>query len=223
MSEARFHRLEQPDVPSRGSIDIWRFSEISQRENFLDDEERQRLAAYRSPQAQQVFLTGRAGVRLVAARYGGLEPGAVRVRADKNGKPAFVEPQALHFNLSHSGGDVMAAFSGDPVGFDIERRGRAREFEAIAKRFFLPEEAEAVLNAGGGREDVFLKIWTAKEAMVKLTGEGLASALTLARYGPDGQGFLGECPVHLRQFYSGSCCCTVASFFPFEVKGWFDL
>ena len=145
------------------------------------------------------------------------------MRIDERGKPTFVEPGDLHFNLSHSQGAIMAAFSSDPVGLDIEGCGHSRDFAAIARRFFFPEEAEAVLQSGNDREAAFLRIWTAKEAIVKLSGEGLAGGLALARTTPDGQGFLGENPICLRQFVSEGYYGAVASFFPFEVKGWFDL
>ena len=170
-----------------------------------------------------MFLAGRTGVRLVAARHTGLAPGSLRMGSDERGKPFFAGLRDLHFNLSHSGEAVMAAFSGVPVGLDIECRGRSRDFAGIARRFFLPGEADAVLNSGSDQEDVFLKIWTAKEAIVKLSGEGLAGGLSLAGMTPDGRGFLGDKQVCLRHFNSDGCSGTVASFFPFEVKGWFDL
>jgi len=223
MCQAHFQKAVASGPPSRNSVEIWRFPDISGGEELLDTEEKRRLDAYRSPTARRLFLSGRAGVRLVAARYCGLAPGSFRVRCDERGKPAFIGQPDLHFNLSHSGDVALAAFSGAPVGLDIECRGRSRDFAAIARRFFLPEEAEAVLRSGENREDVFLKIWTAKEAIVKLSGKGLAGGLALARTTPDGQGFLGDQAVWLRHFLSDGYHGTAASFLPFEVKGWFDL
>ena len=223
MHHPHFQTPAESSLPPQGAVEVWRFSDHSEREYLLDEEERRRLDAYAAPQARRLFLAGKAGVRLVASRYSRLPPGSLRLQCDEQGKPSFVEPHGLHFNLSHSGGVAMAAFSAAPVGLDIECRGRARDFAAIARRFFLPEEADAVLHPGGDQEDVFLRIWTAKEAIVKLSGKGLSGGLALARTTPDGRGFLGERAVYLQEFYSDGCFGSVASFFPFEVKGWFDL
>ena len=209
-------------LPS-GTVDIWRLSGLSGGEEILDDGERRRLDSYVSPEARRLFLAGRAGVRQVAARYSGLASGSLRMRCDERGKPTLIDPEGLHFNLSHSGGTALAAFSSAPVGVDIERRGRSRDFAAIARRFFLHDEAEAVLRSDVDREEVFLRIWTAKEAIVKLSGKGLAEGLALARTTSDGRGFLGDQDVCLQPFCFDGHVGTVAAFFPFEVKGWFDL
>lgn len=223
MYQASFQDPGEPSLPLRGAVDIWNFRAQAGGAEILDEDERRRLDVYKSPQARQLFLSGRAGVRLVAARYSGLAPEGFRLRSDAQGKPSFVPQEDLHFNLSHSGDIVMAAFSSDPIGLDIECCGRSKDFQAIACRFFLPEEADFVSQAGADCEEVFLRIWTAKEAIVKLTGEGLAGGLAMVRTTPDGQGFLGDQVVYLRQFVAGNCYGTAASFFPFEVKGWFDL
>lgn len=150
-------------------------------------------------------------------------PGDVSIRCDGDGKPQFAVPQDLHFSLSHSGARVLAAFSRAPVGFDYEQFGRSRNFEAIARRFFQPAEAGEVLRAGPGREAVFLRIWTAKEAIVKLVGAGLGNGLEKARTTPDGGGFWGGQEVCLLTFDGEDGLGTVASFEPFVVKDWFDL
>lgn len=58
-----------------------------------------------------------------------------------------------------------------PVGIDLEARRPVRA--ALAARICTPEEL--VFTAPGGRFDSlrFLQLWTAKEAWVKYTGEGL--------------------------------------------------
>lgn len=223
MDDVSFERADGCSAPVAGRVAVWRLRLVPGAEEILEDEERARLAGYASAEARGVFLAGRAGVRLVAGRYSGLAPEAVRMGCDERGKPFFEAPRDLHFNLSHSGGAVMAAFSRVPVGLDIERRGRSRDFQAIARRFFLPAESAAVLEAGSSREDVFLRIWTAKEAIVKLSGDGLGTGLALVGTAPDGQGFLGDRRIYLRRFFSDGCIGTVASFSPFEVKDWFDL
>lgn len=223
MEDVTFQKAEFYCLPTAGCVSVWRFGAGSGSEGILGDAERKRLGACVSPEVRRLFLDGRAGVRVVAGRCGGIPPEAVLLRSDERGKPFFDAPLGLHFNLSHSGGVAMGAFSAEPVGLDIELRGRRRDFSAIARRFFHRSESDAVLRAGGGAEDVFLRIWTAKEAIVKLSGTGLAAGLELAGTDSSGCGFFGDRAVHLRRFISGDCFGTVASFSPFEVKGWFDM
>lgn len=113
---------------------------------------------------------------------------------------------------------VVAAFSGFPIGIDIESPGRCRNFAGIARRFFHPEEADCIAD-----EDDFLRCWTAKEAMLKLAGTGLAGGIADARPGVDGRGEFGGRTVWIERFRVGPCLGAVASFEPFEVKGWFQI
>lgn len=91
------------------------------------------------------------------------------IRTGTNGKPYV--PGGPAFNCSHSGSFVCCAVHGGPVGIDLEARRPVRA--ALAARICTPEEL--VFTAPGGRFDSlrFLQLWTAKEAWVKYTGEGL--------------------------------------------------
>ncbi|MEG1997094.1 MAG: 4'-phosphopantetheinyl transferase superfamily protein [Clostridiales bacterium] len=73
------------------------------------------------------------------------------------------------FSLSHSGDLWAAAFSLEEVGFDVERLRGVMAGSAIAKRYFHQEEQQWL----GRRQEDFLAIWTAKEAVVKWQGRGI--------------------------------------------------
>lgn len=200
-----------------GGIHLWRFRLESADESVLSGDEIARAEAYRSAQARATFVAGRSGIRRAGAAYSGTPASELLIEAE--GKPAFSNAQVC-FNLSHTGSAVIAAFSGSPVGVDLETRGRARDFVGIAARYFHPDEALAVAKAGD--EETFLQLWTAKEAMLKLTGEGIADGLTEARPGVDG-GMLRGRPVHLLRFGFDDQIGALASFEPIEVKGWFQI
>jgi phosphopantetheine--protein transferase-like protein len=104
--------------------------------------------------------------------------------AGAHGKPYFTAPELahVHWSLSHSGRFTAIAFSDSEVGIDIEDTARRREdderYRAIARRFFAPDEIECVCGAAAASvKQRFLRIWTAKEAFVKFTGEGLSRGL----------------------------------------------
>lgn len=92
----------------------------------------------------------------------------------EKGKPYFPNNPRLHFSVSHSGKLFACAFASFPIGLDIqENKKRADESERcikIARRFFHPDEVDALERSA---VSAFYKIWTAKEAYVKMTGQGI--------------------------------------------------
>ncbi len=102
------------------------------------------------------------------------------LRATEGGKP-YAEGARFDFSPTHTAGLVALAI-GDcgPIGLDAEApRGRdVSRLARAADRWFTPAENRRVQTAIQNRpqeaEAVFLRVWTAKEALVKRTGAGLA-------------------------------------------------
>lgn len=141
-------------------------------------------AAHRIGPVRWVQLPHAAGVPAqplaeawLAAQLGQVPPAAL-VR-DVHGRPRFVPPQAYDVSWSHSGEALLVALGdGVAVGADLERlRPRPRALE-LARRFFDPRET-AWLEAlpAQAREDSFVRIWCAKEAILKAHGRGIAFGL----------------------------------------------
>lgn len=110
--------------------------------------------------------------------YAGHEIGDAALRIGPHGKPALAD-DTFAFNLSHSGAAAALAIArGVEPGVDLETPGRVRPFVALAQRYFRPAEAQAVAAAAeADRERLFLRLWTAKEAVLKALGRGLAFGL----------------------------------------------
>lgn len=91
------------------------------------------------------------------------------------GKPYLVNHKQIHFSLSHSGIWAACAVSDEDVGVDVELP-RCRM--AVANRFFRPEELEGLENLDRYRQaDSLNRLWTAKEAFLKMLGKGLTLPL----------------------------------------------
>jgi 4'-phosphopantetheinyl transferase len=179
--------------------------------DVLSASEKERYGAYASGLAAEMFLRGRSVLREIGSGYTGKTPWDLHVEVAEGGKPFFANVADLHFNVSHSGGHLSVAFSGAPMGLDLEKKGRKGDFVAIAKRFFHPEEWARVEEGGDG---VFLEVWTAKEAILKLVGKGIAGGLQVARVLENGEGLLGSKRVYLHRFETESCVGAVAGFSP---------
>ena len=124
---------------------------------------------------------GRAPFQALLAGYLGRAAADVRLEAGEFGRPrlAGADAGALHFNWSHSGDQALCAVArGIEPGVDLERlRPRPRALE-IARRYFSHEETAALAALVPERRDAaFLQLWTAKEAVLKATGRGLAFGL----------------------------------------------
>ncbi len=88
----------------------------------------------------------------------------------EHGKPSIVGHPEIHFNFSHCKEAVACAVSRQPIGIDVESIGRFRE--SVARYAMNEEELAQILQAE--RPDiVFTRLWTMKEARLKLTGEGI--------------------------------------------------
>lgn len=123
---------------------------------------------------------GRAPLRALLAGYLGAVPETLAFVEGEHGRPSLAEPHgALAFNWSHSGDHALLAIArGIVPGIDLERlRPRPRAMD-IARRYFCVEETEALAALGPQqRDDAFLSLWTAKEAVLKATGHGIAYGL----------------------------------------------
>jgi 4'-phosphopantetheinyl transferase len=107
-------------------------------------------------------------------------PAQVAFERDAHGRPHLQPPlHTLDCNWSHSGeGLLVAAGEGMRVGVDLEWvRPRPRAL-ALAERFFAPRELQWLrAQPDAGRERQFLRLWCAKEAVLKAHGHGLSFGL----------------------------------------------
>ncbi len=137
------------------------------------------------------YLPGQRGepqVRDTLARWLG-EPGTPPLARDPSGRPRLLAPHQDHdTGWSHSGEQLLLALGrGVTLGVDLERlRPRPRALE-LADRFFAPGEAGRLQAlAPERRELAFLRLWCAKEAVLKAHGQGLSFGLHRLEFIPDG-------------------------------------
>jgi phosphopantetheinyl transferase (holo-ACP synthase) len=103
--------------------------------------------------------------------------GDTRARVVRNaiGRPTLYGfPRAPHVSISHHQHFIATAMSTlGPVGIDVETI-RDLPVEAMAARWFAPEEARALAELPPSeRALAFLRLWTLKEAVGKALGIGL--------------------------------------------------
>ena len=88
---------------------------------------------------------------------------AEEVRYQESGKPVF-SSMAHHLSVTHAGSFFAAVFAPFPIGIDAEEENLPYR-EKIAEKYFDSEE----------KKEPFSRIWTAKEAVSKIGGEGISA------------------------------------------------
>lgn len=88
----------------------------------------------------------------------------------EHGKPSIVGHPDIHFNLSHCSQAVVCAVSSQPVGVDVET---IRHFKEPLARYTMNDDELSLITASSAPDVEFVKLWTKKEAVLKLLGTGI--------------------------------------------------
>ncbi|MFF9675221.1 4'-phosphopantetheinyl transferase family protein [Streptomyces eurythermus] len=154
----------------------------------LDDTELSTFRRRGAPFAARYAGAHAAVRRILADHYLGGPPAAIRFGRHPcprcgdplHGRPRIVAPATrLDFSLSHSGPYwLLAVTAAGQVGVDIEQH-TGRGF-GDAPRIALSDGELGVLGRAGSEreyEEVFLRAWTRKEAVLKAVGVGIVADL----------------------------------------------
>ena len=87
-----------------------------------------------------------------------------------HGKPWLKDYPHIHFNLSHCREAVICVLSERPVGVDIES---IREYKEHLVQYTMNAEEIRQISESGRPSMAFAAFWTKKEAILKLSGEGI--------------------------------------------------
>jgi 4'-phosphopantetheinyl transferase len=155
----------------------------------LSDDEKTRAGSFPAVSERQNFIVRRGILRTLLGTTFGIEPSRVRFTATPTGKPflAYPENRDIFFNLSHSGNDIIYAFSERPeTSIDIERIRSIENIDEMARTHFSAAEYAILMNMPGWKKNsAFIRIWSLKEALIKASGwpleQGLA-AFDVAAY-----------------------------------------
>lgn len=93
---------------------------------------------------------------------------------NEHGKPSLAGLPDIHFNISHCKEAVVVAVGNEPVGVDIESRGRYKE--SLVSHVMNDDEQQQIASSKQ-KDQTFTELWTMKEAILKYTGEGITTDL----------------------------------------------
>lgn len=173
--------ISDQEMPAVDAVHIWTIglgqSSLDLPE-LLSNDEISRFSVISHNEARCHFLRSRTSLRLILASYLRCNAADIVFRYNDNGKPEISFPASppLRFNLSHSGDYCLLAVAAEnEVGVDVEQVQTARDYLALAHRFYTQSEFHLLQNTDD--ESLFYKIWVLKEASVKARGMKLLAGL----------------------------------------------
>jgi len=170
------------------NVHVWRAfldceGHVLQRlEASLAPDEISRAARFVFPRDRDHFIVARGILRSILGAYINRPASEIELIYGPAGKPAIQMSggkPSIRFNLSHSHGLVVYAFSTwREIGIDVEAIRPDVAVEEIADRFFSARErAELQSLPQELRNEGFFLCWTCKEAYIKARGSGMGISL----------------------------------------------
>jgi len=183
----RVYLLDLPPAASRAGVHVaridfdWRVPLASPAYAALSDAERARAGRYLRHEDAVRSAATRAALRDVLGAALDLAPNDIAIVVDASGRPSLdpAHRVSLDFNVSHAGDHALIAWADTGrVGVDIESCNRTTDWRALTSEVCAAAEA-AYLDSlpPGARADAFMRVWSAKEALLKALGTGISGGL----------------------------------------------
>lgn len=141
---------------------------------FVQEEKKERILRQRVKQNADNMLVGTVLAKYMLLKYFRIPFPKQYISYGRYGKPHLRDYPNVYFNISHSGQFVACAVSDRPIGVDIQKIVSYRR--DVAKRVFSPEELSQI-ESSPDQSAEFTRLWTQKEAYLKMLGIGLSDSL----------------------------------------------
>ncbi len=146
-------------------------------DTVLNEAEHKRANSYYQQKDQERFIVSRVALRQFLGRYLNQAPQDIVFSIGNNKKPYIQSTtQPIHYNVSHSGDQILIAISDYEVGIDVEHTQTDFDYEEIIPTCFSALEAVQIRSANDPRHTFYL-LWTRKEALLKATAKGVDDEL----------------------------------------------
>ena len=136
---------------------------------LISEQRREQALRYKFEQGQRLCVAAYLLLKQALLEQEGITENPI-FEYGEHGKPFIVGHPELHFSLSHCKEAAVCVLSRKPVGIDIESIGRYRDSVA---RYAMSEEELAMIQNSEQPEVTFIRLWTMKESLLKMTGEGI--------------------------------------------------
>lgn len=168
-----------------GEIHIWKvdipecLSEKQELFSYLPEQEAYRASRYRFEKDYNKYVITRGLLRSLLGQYLNEKPHKITIEYNFNGKPFVNNYEGLNFNLSHTEDFSLIAFTvNQEIGIDVELTRNDINFDGIVEASFTKDEISRIMQISTAKKvELFYKIWTRKEALIKAKGISLARVI----------------------------------------------
>ena len=152
--------------------------QIKELNNSLSADEKARAERFHFPEHRNRFIAARGFLREIISSYLEVASQEIIFNYSDRGKPNLSNNK-LQFNISHSQDIALYGFINNClIGIDVEYLREDLKCDQIATRFFSDRESQLIKSSTKEQQtETFFHLWTAKEAYLKATGEGLIGGL----------------------------------------------
>lgn len=166
-----FSLLNNQSLPEGIYLAMGRIDHSQNDLQILEEEERVEYHAINSENRKSEFINTRHLLKGLAAKFG-YHGSDFKIKKDEMGKPyGETEDRHIYLSISHSADYIICGLSEErDLGIDLEPADR-KVHEGLKNRIFHPQEEEQI------RSMDLIRVWTIKEALVKLYGRGLRTNL----------------------------------------------
>lgn len=140
---------------------------------FMPEQRLAKMMAFRRDAGRRQSAAAYMLLRRALLSEYGIEASPEFAYAD-GGKPYLPDYPHIHFNLSHCRHAAVCAVADFPVGIDVES---VRPFKEDLARHVLSDGEYAAVVRSARPDAEFIRYWTMKESVLKLTGRGLRTDL----------------------------------------------
>lgn len=165
----------------RANLDL-PLAKIQTLKQYLSSDEIKRSDRFKFDIHRNRYIASRGMLRIILTKYLNIAPDQIEFEYSIKGKPRVILAQnqeELEFNMSHSENlSLYGIVKQSEIGIDVEYIRKMSDFEQIGKRFFTPREYQLLQSASEAEKiNIFFQLWTAKEAYLKCTAQGITGGL----------------------------------------------
>lgn len=152
------------------SEDIWDFDlDAALRE--ISGQRREQALKFRHEQGRRLCVLAYRLLKQALREEYGITGNPV-FEYNEHGKPSIVGHPGIFFNLSHCREAAACVVSSEPVGIDVES---IRDIKDSLVSYTMNAEEEQQIAASDDPARAFVRLWTMKEATMKLIGTGISN------------------------------------------------
>ena len=156
------------------SEDIWEF-DLGAALKEISPQRREQALKFKFEQGQRLcVLAYRLLKQGLREEYGIIENPVFEY--NEHGKPAIVGHPEIYFNLSHCKEAAACVISDAPVGIDVES---IRSYKDSLVHYTMNDEEQLRIQRAVNPAAEFIRLWTMKEAALKLIGTGISNDLKM--------------------------------------------